>query len=209
MRSKITLSCCRKYAATAVLAILLKSFSFETVGGLILKYAIFAVLSVLAGYSFEGDKQQPKFYTPYCVCLFLALSIFISYVLPSENGEITLDLVNTVAIVFCAPIFEELFFRGALIDSAMPLFSVFASAFLFAVFHNPSDFFQTFLLGLVLAYIYTATGKLRFPILCHMANNALAVLCMYKDVRVPILILCLAVIMLIYFSGEKDEKKVL
>jgi membrane protease YdiL (CAAX protease family) len=85
--------------------------------------------------------------------------------------------VKIVVIVFLAPVIEEFVFRKKLIDrarrygekSAMVL-----SALTFGLFHmNLYQFFYAFALGLVFAYVYTRTGRLRYSVVMHMVINFL------------------------------------
>lgn len=80
-------------------------------------------------------------------------------------------------VVLLAPLVEELIFRKLFIDR-LSCFGdktaiLFTSA-LFGIAHgNFYQFLYTFLLGLLLGYLYTRTGKLRYPFLLHALTNLL------------------------------------
>ena len=82
-----------------------------------------------------------------------------------------------VIVTLVAPIFEELVFRKFVIDRTNRFgekAAILFSAAAFALFHtNLFQLFYTFGLGLILAYLYVRTGKLRLPIIFHVLINAL------------------------------------
>lgn len=77
--------------------------------------------------------------------------------------------------VIAAPIMEELMFRKILIDRLIPMGqkqAVLFSGLAFALFHgNFYQFFYAFGLGMIFAYLYSYTGKLRYSVLLHMGIN--------------------------------------
>lgn len=84
-------------------------------------------------------------------------------------------LTVLVFMVLVAPVFEEWVFRKELIDrlrryGEVPAMLVSAAAF--GLFHlNLFQFFYAFGLGLVFAYVYLRTSRLRYTILMHMIIN--------------------------------------
>lgn len=82
-----------------------------------------------------------------------------------------------VITVFLAPIMEELMFRKMLIDRLVPFgqrTAVIVSGLSFGLFHgNFHQFFYATALGIIFAYIYSSTGKIRYNILLHMVINAM------------------------------------
>ncbi len=120
--------------------------------------------------------------------IFQGAVMLLSFVLPSEivesqnahsssilSGGIALAVIYTV---FIAPLCEELVFRGLIISSlegaTKKWLAVIISAALFSVVHLPSliALGYTFLLGLVLGFVYTKTRSLIPCILLHMTFNA-------------------------------------
>ncbi len=75
----------------------------------------------------------------------------------------------------CAPIGEELLFRKLLIDRTRrygDLPSILLSGLLFGLFHgNLFQFFYAALVGMVMAYIYTRTGKYWWCVAMHAVIN--------------------------------------
>lgn len=106
----------------------------------------------------------------------------LSAVLSSGTAENSIESYITgggpVALfitVIVAPLVEEYVFRKQLLDrcgrygekTAMVF-----SALTFGLFHmNFYQFFYAFGVGLILAYVYLRTGRLRYPVLIHMIIN--------------------------------------
>lgn len=82
-----------------------------------------------------------------------------------------------VSICLLAPLTEELVFRGAILTAlrksrCRPWFAIIMSALFFGIIHiNPSQIPHSFLMGLLLGWIYVRTCSLIPCILAHMANN--------------------------------------
>ena len=80
-----------------------------------------------------------------------------------------------VMTVLFAPVAEELLFRKLLLDRCARFGEVPAilfSALLFGLYHqNFFQFFYAFGLGLVFAYVYLRTGKLRYTVAMHAVIN--------------------------------------
>lgn len=83
--------------------------------------------------------------------------------------------VNIVIVGICAPIFEEIMFRKLLIDRVARYgegIAVLLSGLMFGLFHgNFSQFFYAFFLGMIFAYVYVKTGKLKYTIILHILIN--------------------------------------
>ena len=110
----------------------------------------------------------------------------IAYLIKFMTGIVidntTIDLISQqdmvsslIFVVILGPIMEELAFRKLLIDRLW-FFSkkhtIILSALMFALFHtNIYQFFYAFLVGLIFAYIYTITGRIRYSIMLHMTIN--------------------------------------
>ena len=80
-----------------------------------------------------------------------------------------------VSAVILAPIMEELIFRKLILDRLAgygPAVAMSVSALVFGLAHgNFYQFFYAFLLGLIFAYIYLRTGKVRYSMMLHMMVN--------------------------------------
>jgi len=88
-------------------------------------------------------------------------------------------LSNIIFIGLLAPIIEELLFRKLLIDRIINYgesIAVFTSALMFGLFQgNLTQFFYCFGIGLMFAYVYCKTGKIRYSIALHMIINTVGV----------------------------------
>jgi membrane protease YdiL (CAAX protease family) len=83
--------------------------------------------------------------------------------------------LKILCVVVLAPLVEEFLFRKQLIDRCGRYGeknSILFSALLFGLFHmNLYQFFYAFGLGLVFAYVYTRTRRLRYSVIMHMIIN--------------------------------------
>lgn len=86
-------------------------------------------------------------------------------------------LSNFIFVGMVAPIIEELLFRKFLIDRIVKYgegIAILTSALMFGLFHgNFTQFFYAFGLGLMFAFVYCRTGKVRYSIGLHMIINTL------------------------------------
>lgn len=99
---------------------------------------------------------------------------------PQVNPVIdALDEMNPwmvfLSTVIIAPVMEELMFRKLLIDRIIPFgqkAAVVVSGVAFGLFHgNFYQFFYACCLGMIFAYLYSSTGRVRYGILLHMMIN--------------------------------------
>lgn len=99
----------------------------------------------------------------------------------AENAVAELAMDNNplkiLVMVVLAPLFEEYVCRKQIIDRTRQYgekTAVFLSALAFGLLHqNLFQFFYAFALGLIFAYIYLRTGRLRYSILLHGIINFL------------------------------------
>ena len=118
---------------------------------------------------------------PLAVVIATALQI-VQLVFPVElsGGEVQIpQLTLLLGIVLLPAISEEVLFRGWLgkrmIQWLGPSGGIVASSACFGLFHIvPGSVIVTFLLGLVLHWVYYRTGSLLLAIVLHAANNGLA-----------------------------------
>lgn len=97
----------------------------------------------------------------------------------AQNTLVELIMENPVSTmitaVLIAPFLEEYIFRKQIIDRLGKygeLTAILFSSLTFGLFHmNLFQFFYAFGLGLIFAYVYTRTRKLRYPVLMHMIIN--------------------------------------
>lgn len=100
-----------------------------------------------------------------------------------EFGE-RKGMFSFIAIVVAAPIFEELIFRGIILDGLLrkysPVKSIIISSLMFGLVHlNPWQFISAFILGLFSGWVYYKTGKLTLSVIVHLVNNLIAFVGMY------------------------------
>ena len=85
--------------------------------------------------------------------------------------------LRLLVVCISAPIIEELIFRKMIIDHLYKhgeLAAILFSGIAFGAYHgNFAQFFLATFIGISNAYIYTRTGKIRYPIILHMGVNLL------------------------------------
>ena len=93
----------------------------------------------------------------------------------AEISYITPFGANLLFIGVLAPVFEELFYRKAIIDRLRrygDLPAILISGVIFGLMHgNFSQVFYTTAIGILLGYIYLKTGNVFYTISLHMAYN--------------------------------------
>lgn len=121
------------------------------------------------------------------IVLVLATSVVIEPLLalfPQENMELLKQSVGRggwtiLMTVVLAPVFEEMIFRGAILESIRrrsgALAAVVISALIFGLVHLiPQQVVNAFFIGLILGYIYIRTHSLLPVIVIHAVNNMIA-----------------------------------
>jgi membrane protease YdiL (CAAX protease family) len=91
------------------------------------------------------------------------------------------DIYSFMTIVLFAPFFEELIFRGIILDGFLKVYSprksIICSSLLFALIHlNPWQAIDAFLIGLFIGWVYYKTQSIIPCILIHFTNNVIAFL---------------------------------
>lgn len=134
-----------------------------------------------------------------------------------ENGDYIWMLLE-VSII--GPMVEELLFRGLVFhfverDTGKEGVAIFISALLFGIWHG--IFVQgvyTFLIGLVLGYLYAKTRKLIWPFLVHLVNNFSGTLPPgfdgeYANMLVNLAsLICIPVLFILLWRMEKNTKQI-
>ncbi len=108
----------------------------------------------------------------------LFIGAFIGETPENSVSSIVLDSNIWIVILFAVligPIFEELIFRKLLMDK-LGIYgdrvAIFVSAIAFGLFHgNLYQFFYAAMIGFVLAYLYSKTSNVWYPIAIHMLVN--------------------------------------
>lgn len=88
-----------------------------------------------------------------------------------------------ISIVCITPLFEELLFRGIILNGFLQRYSLFKAMFLsvilFALLHVGLQILTATFLGILTGYIYYVTKSLWPGIILHGMNNFCAFLCLY------------------------------
>lgn len=100
-------------------------------------------------------------------------------VLPDVPNVYGRGLWTVVTLVVLAPLFEEVIFRGVLLDSMRPRYGVVVawllSSLLFAAVHgHPTVIVNALFMGLILGFVYIASDSLWSVIFLHAINNGIA-----------------------------------
>lgn len=100
----------------------------------------------------------------------------LDFTVPVEEMISGSNLLSVfVFSVLLAPLVEEYLFRKLLIDRLIVTgdkTAIIVSSLIFAVMHgNIAQFCYTFAVGLILAYVYIRTGKMRYNVGLHMLFN--------------------------------------
>lgn len=119
------------------------------------------------------------------VLLYILLSIFV-YLYPeiettgymAENHRSD-NIYRLLKLVLVAPLFEELIFRGVVLDGFLkrykPAVAIFFSALIFGIMHiDPVQGTYAFFIGLLLGLIFWKTRSLLLCIILHVLNNFMA-----------------------------------
>jgi uncharacterized protein len=85
----------------------------------------------------------------------------------------------SIFVILLAPIFEELVFRGVVLQKWSTKWGVttgvLASSMLFATFHFRYDIIPLFLTGIILSILYFKTSNILAPLLLHMFYNSMTI----------------------------------
>ena len=126
--------------------------------------AIFVrILTLIAGAFLQGTDLEDSFNAT-------------SEALATPNMATAVILFVQLTVI--APIFEELWFRGLVLESLRPYgngFAIFISALLFGMTHaNFEQFFYATTIGIVLGYIAVSTGSLVTTTIMHAILNSIS-----------------------------------
>ena len=95
-------------------------------------------------------------------------------------------LISLVTVAIIPAVFEEIFFRGAVmsvLSERGTTYAVFVSAAFFVLMHGLDPYFlSTFFAGVVLACVVTVTGSVYSSMVVHLVNNIMSyVLILYAE----------------------------
>ena len=103
----------------------------------------------------------------------------------SLNGSVLFNTFTFISVVILAPIFEELIFRGMILNTLTKynkMFAIIVTSLLFGLLHlNITQAIPAFFMSLVLCYMYVQTDSILVTILAHAGNNLLVLMSVYSD----------------------------
>jgi membrane protease YdiL (CAAX protease family) len=94
---------------------------------------------------------------------------------PEKLGNMT-GIASFLLMVIIAPVFEELVYRGIILDGLLKRYSAFTaiivSSLLFGIVHlNPEQFIAGFIVGVFAGWIYYKTRNLMLTMILHATIN--------------------------------------
>lgn len=93
----------------------------------------------------------------------------------SLNGSLLYNTFTFISVVVLAPIFEELIFRGIILQTLSKynkMFAIVVTSLLFGLLHlNITQAIPAFFMSLILCYMCLKTDSLLVTILAHAGNN--------------------------------------
>ena len=117
-------------------------------------------------------------------------ALLITLLSPGADMSFGINVTSDISVIEVILLFismavipgivEEIMFRGIILTNLAPYgkgMAVVASGLLFGLMHmNPSQFFYTTVLGIILGYIYLKTRSIWICIIIHFVNNSLGVI---------------------------------
>ena len=128
----------------------------------------------------------------------------------SLNGSLLYNTFTFISVVVLAPIFEELIFRGMILQTLSKynkMFAIVVTSLLFGLLHlNITQAIPAFFMSLILCYMCLKTDSLLVTILAHAGNNFLALMSAYSNnIMITILVLSLVIYGLITVVLKSKE----
>ena len=115
--------------------------------------------------------------------LMLENNLHISSVTVPQN--VTSAVFFVLAHCVAAPIFEELIFRGLILERLRhygDIFAIIVSAFLFAIIHASFQAIPfAFVSGIIFGFLAIRTGSLLCPLIIHFTNNILSAVSLFLE----------------------------
>lgn len=124
----------------------------------------------------------------------------IDFIIENSSGIefFVLSLMLFLQTLIEAPIFEELFFRGILLNGFLSKYkinhkkAIIYSAIIFAIAHlNIPQGINAFILGVMLGYIYYYTKSMKLSIFAHFINNLIIFIPVPSNIIFKIAYICL------------------
>lgn len=128
----------------------------------------------------------------------------------SLSGGFLYNLFTFISVVILAPIFEELIFRGMILQVLSKynkVFAILVTSLLFGLLHlNMTQAVPAFFMSLILCYMCLKTDSLLVTILAHAGNNLLALMSAYSNhILITVLVLALVIYGLITIILKSKE----
>ena len=128
----------------------------------------------------------------------------------SLNGSVLFNTFTFISVVILAPIFEELIFRGMILQVLSKynkVFAILVTSLLFGLLHlNMTQAVPAFFMSLILCYMCLKTDSLLVTILAHAGNNFLALMSAYSNhILITVLVLALVIYGLITIILKSKE----
>ncbi|MDL2246291.1 CPBP family intramembrane metalloprotease [Methanobrevibacter sp. OttesenSCG-928-K11] len=87
-------------------------------------------------------------------------------------------LSGIISSVIIAPLFEELLFRGIILQKLNKrlgiIVSILISSILFGIIHDLGGIFSAFIFGICMCILYIKSNNILVPIFAHALNNLIA-----------------------------------
>lgn len=130
--------------------------------------------------------------------------------------------LQIITLIVLGPIMEELLFRGIIYNRLKQFndkaIAAYIGAIIFGVYHlNLVQGLYTFILALLLTYVYEKHKSLWAPIIMHMAANAAAVIIEYLPIsktinnnwflKIPVMLIELAVLASVFYYKVYNTKE--
>ncbi len=129
---------------------------------------------------FQRDRIRSGLLWGFCVLLFLEV-VFVTIkhlrIAYSPKGDVDRDLLWYLMLIVVGPITEEILFRGYIYPTfrrktGIVWAMIFSSA-CFIIFHKSETlWFNAFVIGIILCFIYEKSGSLVAAIMAHSFSNA-------------------------------------
>lgn len=128
----------------------------------------------------------------------------------SLSGGFLYNLFTFISVVILAPIFEELIFRGMILQVLSKynkVFAILVTSLLFGLLHlNMTQAVPAFFMSLILCYMCLKTDSILVTILAHAGNNFLALMSAYSNhILITVLVLALVIYGLITIILKSKE----
>jgi membrane protease YdiL (CAAX protease family) len=192
-------------AAGILLVILTQGFGVEssllTSAHLLVAYSIPIIVVIQLAYRRIRERNKVKYqlgfhllpFVPFALIFLTGMALMVliepleammpklDYFIKQYSQMMRPDVLSFLSVVIAAPLLEEIFFRGILLEGFLhnysPWKAILLSALIFGGIHiNPMQVPGAFIIGLFLGWVYWKTRTLLPVILIHFINNLISFL---------------------------------